>query len=298
MKKTVKLGLVQTTCAKDVRANIEKTKGLIAQAARKGAQIVCTQELFASLYFCQTEDIGNFALAEAVDEKSGIVCELSDLARELKIVLVASLFEKRARGVYHNTAVVLDADGAYLGTYRKMHIPDDPHYYEKFYFTPGDLGYRVFKTRYADIGVLICWDQWYPEAARLTALAGAQIIFYPTAIGWLPKDKKEYGAAQHDAWETIQRSHAIANGCYVASVNRTGFEKSPDGKGGIEFWGQSFVADTYGRIVRKASAKKEDILIVPVDLAKVDETRAYWPFFRDRRINSYGDIVKRVIDGK
>jgi len=296
--KIVKLGLVQTTCTRDVRANIEKTKGLIAQAARKGAQIVCTQELFASLYFCQTEDIGNFALAGTIDEKSGIVRELADLARELEIVLVASLFEKRARGVYHNTAVVIDADGAYLGKYRKMHIPDDPHYYEKFYFTVGDLGYQVFKTRYADIGVLICWDQWYPEAARLTALAGAQIILYPTAIGWLPKDKKEFGAAQHDAWETIQRSHAIANGCYIASVNRTGFEKSPDGKAGIEFWGQSFVADTYGKIMRKASAKKEEILVVPVDLTKIDETRAYWPFFRDRRINSYGDIVKRVIDGK
>jgi N-carbamoylputrescine amidase len=294
----VKLGLVQTACGNDVRANIEKTKGLIAQAARKGAQIVCAQELFASLYFCQTEDIRHFGLAEKIDEESGIVRELADLARDLEIVIVASLFEKRARGVYHNTAVVIDADGAYLGKYRKMHIPDDPHYYEKFYFAAGDLGYKVFKTRYADIGVLICWDQWYPEAARLTALAGAQIIFYPTAIGWLPKDKKEFGAAQHDAWETVQRSHAIANGCYIASVNRTGFEKSPDGKGGIEFWGQSFVADTYGQIVKKACAKKEEILIVPVDLAKIDETRAYWPFFRDRRINSYGEIVKRVIDEK
>ncbi|HRZ87641.1 MAG TPA: carbon-nitrogen hydrolase [bacterium] len=292
----VRIGLIQTSCEGSAPANFEKTARLIRRAARKGAQIVCTQELFTSPYFCQTEDIANFALAERVDETGPTVQALSALARELKVVIVASLFEKRARGVYHNTAAVIDADGKYLGKYRKMHIPDDPHYYEKFYFSEGDLGYKVFRTRYADIGVLICWDQWYPEAARLTALKGAQIIFYPTAIGWLPRDKKEYGGSQHGAWETVQRSHAIANGCYVASVNRVGFEKSSDGEGGIEFWGQSFVADTYGRVVKKGSVSREEILVVPVDLAKIDETRAYWPFFRDRRIATYGDIQKRCID--
>ncbi|MFC2149519.1 carbon-nitrogen hydrolase [Candidatus Auribacterota bacterium] len=296
--KKVKIGLVQMSCSKDVKRNYEKAKGLVRKAAKKGAKIICLQELFSSLYFCQTESVWNFDLAVTIDEKSALVKDLSKLSRTLKIVLIASVFEKRSDGIYHNTAIVFDADGAYLGKYRKMHIPDDPHFYEKFYFTQGDTGYKVFKTKYADIGVLICWDQWYPEAARLTALGGAQIIFYPTAIGWLPSDKKEFGATQHSAWETIQRSHAIANGCFVAAVNRTGVEKSPDGKDGIEFWGQSFISDTYGQIVEKAAVNKEEIIIAELDLAEIDKTRVAWPFFRDRRIDSYSDILKRFNDDK
>jgi N-carbamoylputrescine amidase len=218
------------------------------------------------------------------------------MAKDLKVVIIASLFEKRTEGIYHNTAVVIDADGSYLGKYRKIHIPDDPHFYEKFYFTPGDLGYKTFKTKYADIGVLICWDQWYPEAARLTALSGAKILFYPTAIGWLPSEKEEFGNSQYNAWETIQRSHAVANGCYVVAINRVGYEESPDGNEGIEFWGQSFVSNPYGELLVKGSVDKEENIICEVDLSIIDSVRTTWPFFRDRRIDSYQDITKRFID--
>jgi len=289
---TVKLGLIQTTCSADPDANLKKTLALAGCAAQRGAQIICTQELFRSQYFCQSEDHQNFKLAEPVPgPTTDAFCKL---AKKHKAVVIASLFEKRAAGVYHNTAAIIDADGSLLGRYRKMHIPDDPLYYEKFYFTPGDLGFRSWQTKYGKIGVLICWDQWYPEAARLTALQGAQILFYPTAIGWLPGEKKKYGERQHNSWETIQRSHAIANGCYVAVANRIGHEKLA-GKG-IEFWGQSFVAGTSGEILAKAGAAKEEVLIVPVDLAAVDTTRTHWPFLRDRRIDAYGGLTKRLID--
>ena len=289
---TVKLGLIQTAGSADPDANLKKTLALADRAAQRGAQIICTQELFRSQYFCQSEDHKNFKLAESIPGPStDAFCKL---ARKHKVVVIASLFEKRAAGVYHNTAAIIDADGSLLGIYRKMHIPDDPLYYEKFYFTPGDLGFKAWPTRYGKIGVLICWDQWYPEGARLTALQGAQILFYPTAIGWHPGEKKKYGERQHNSWETIQRSHAIANGCYVAVANRIGHEKLA-GKG-IEFWGQSFVAGTSGEILAKAGAAKEEILIVPVDLAAVDTTRTHWPFLRDRRIDAYGGLTKRLID--
>jgi len=289
---TVKLGLIQTACSPDPDANLKKTLTLAERAARRGAQIICTQELFRSQYFCQREDHRNFKLAEPVPgPTTEAFCKL---AKKHRVVIIAPLFEKRAAGVYHNTAVIIDADGSLLGRYRKMHIPDDPLYYEKFYFTPGDLGFKAWNTRYGKIGVLICWDQWYPEAARLTALQGAQILFYPTAIGWHPREKKKLGERQHDAWETIQRSHAIANGCYVAVVNRIGHEKLA-GRG-MEFWGQSFVAGTSGEILAKAGVTKEEILIVPVDLAQVDDTRTHWPFLRDRRIDVYGGLTKRLID--
>ena len=291
----VKLGLLQTAVSANPGANLRKTVALIERAAKAGAKIICTQELFRSQYFCQSEDHDNFKLAEKIPGPTTDV--LQKLAKKLKVVIIASLFEKRASGVYHNTAAIIDADGSLLGIYRKMHIPDDPLYYEKFYFTPGDLGFKTWKTRYGKIGVLICWDQWYPEAARLTAMQGAEILFYPTAIGWHPGEKKKFGAKQHGAWQTIQRSHAIANGCYVASVNRIGHEIL-DGVGGdgIEFWGQSFVAGTSGEIIAKAGSAKEEILIVPVDLANVDTTRTHWPFLRDRRIDAYGNLTKRFVD--
>ena len=291
----VRIGLIQSACTIEPDANLKKTLALAERAARQGAQIVCTQELFRSQYFCQSEDYRNFRLAENIPgPTTDAFCRL---AKKRNIVIIASLFEKRAAGVYHNTAAVIDADGSLLGIYRKMHIPDDPLYYEKYYFTPGDTGFKAWPTRYGKIGVLICWDQWYPEAARLTALQGAEILFYPTAIGWHPREKKKLGAMQHDAWETIQRSHAVANGCYVAAVNRVGHEKISGVRGdGIEFWGQSFVAGTSGEILGKASADKEEILIVPVDLAKVDNTRTHWPFLRDRRIDAYESLTKRFVD--
>lgn len=291
----VQLGLLQHACTAEPAANRKKTLALAERAAQQGAQIICTQELFTSHYFCQSEDYENFKLAETIPGPS--TAAFQKLAKKYKVVIVASLFEKRTAGLYHNTAAIIDADGTLLGTYRKMHIPDDPLYYEKFYFTPGDLGFRTWQTRYGKIGVLICWDQWYPEGARLTALQGAQILFYPTAIGWHPAEKKANGAKQHGAWELIQRSHAVANGCYVAAVNRIGHEvlKSVGGDG-IEFWGQSFVAGTSGEIISKASVNTEEILITPVDLAHVDQTRTHWPFLRDRRIDAYGDITKRLID--
>jgi N-carbamoylputrescine amidase len=289
--RTVTVGLPQLTNAGSADENLTRTVAAIRRAAAQGAQIVCTQELFLGPYFCQTHDHAQFALAESVP---GPTTEaLQAVAKELSLVIVASVFEKRSGGVYHNTAAVIDADGTYMGKYRKMHIPDDPQYHEKFYFTPGDLGFRVWHTRYATIGVLICWDQWYPEAARLTALQGAEILFYPTAIGWLPPEKEEYGERQAAAWETIQRGHAIANGCYVAAVNRVGTEPGPNG--GLEFWGGSFVADPNGRILAKAGAA-EETLVVPCDLSQVDVVRTHWPFLRDRRIDAYQGITERYLD--
>jgi N-carbamoylputrescine amidase len=291
----VKLGLLQSACGPAPAANLKRTLALVERAARAGAKIICTQELFRSQYFCQSEDHGNFALAEKIPGPStDAFCRL---ARKHGVVIIASLFEKRAAGVYHNTAAIIDADGSLLGSYRKMHIPDDPLYHEKFYFTPGDLGFKVWQTRHAKIGVLICWDQWYPEAARLTALQGAEILFYPTAIGWHPGEKKKHGVQQHGAWETIQRAHAVANGCYVAAANRIGHEVLPGvGGPGIEFWGQSFVAGTAGEIIAKAGSTEEEVLVVPVDLASVDTTRTHWPFLRDRRIDAYGNLTKRFVD--
>ena len=289
----VTLGLLQHACTADPAANLQKTLALAEQAAQRGAKIICTQELFRSQYFCQSEDHANFKLAESIPGPSTEAFQ--KLARQYGVVIVASLFEKRASGLYHNTAAVIDADGSLLGTYRKMHIPDDPLFYEKFYFTPGDTGFRAWQTKYGRIGVLVCWDQWYPEAARLTALQGAELLIYPTAIGWHPGEKAEYGVNQHGAWETIQRGHAVANGCYVAAINRVGHE-TPVGGDGLEFWGQSFVAGTSGQILAKASVEQEEILLVPIDLGKVDVTRTHWPFLRDRRIDAYGDLTKRFID--
>lgn len=289
----VTLGLLQTSCFPTPAENLKKTLALTEKAAKQGAQIICTQELFRSQYFCQSEDHENFKLAESIPGPSTEAFQ--KIAKKHNVVIIASLFEKRAAGVYHNTAAIIDADGSLLGLYRKMHIPDDPLFYEKFYFTPGDLGFKAWPTRYGKIGVLICWDQWYPEGARLTAMQGAEILFYPTAIGWHPGEKKEYGAHQHGAWEIIQRSHAVANGCYVAVTNRIGHE-APIGGEGLEFWGQSFVAGTSGQLLAKASADKEEILIVPVDLAKVDVTRTHWPFLRDRRIDAYEGLTKRLLD--
>ena len=289
----VTLGLLQHACGADPKANLKKTLALTEQAAKKGAKIICTQELFRSQYFCQSEDHANFDLAESIPGPSSAAFQ--KIAKKYGVVIVASLFERRASGLYHNTAVIIDADGSLLGIYRKMHIPDDPLFYEKFYFTPGDTGFRAWQTKFGKIGVLICWDQWYPEGACLTSLQGAEILFYPTAIGWHPKERAEYGDNQHGAWEIIQRSHAVANGCYVAAVNRIGLEQ-PIGGDGLEFWGQSFVAGTSGQILAKASVDQEEILLVPIDLGKVDVTRTHWPFLRDRRIDAYGDLTKRFID--
>jgi N-carbamoylputrescine amidase len=294
--RTVRVGLVQQRVSSDPAANLDRAIEGIRAAAAKGAQVVCLQELFGWYYFCQREDHAFFDLAEPIPGPS--TERLCTIAKELGVVIVASLFEKRAHGLYHNTAAVIDADGSYLGKYRKMHIPDDPQFYEKFYFTPGDLGFRTWETKFGKIGVLICWDQWYPEAARLTALSGAEILFYPTAIGWLPPEKAEYGERQQGAWETIQRSHAVANGVYVCSVNRTGHEVLPDGEAGapgIEFWGGSFIADPNGRILSKAG-QDEEVLVADCDLGAVDTVRTHWPFLRDRRIDAYGEIVKRYID--
>jgi N-carbamoylputrescine amidase len=287
---TTKIGLVQMCCTASAAENMAKAEEGIRDAASNGAEIICLQELFTSLYFCDVELYENFKLAEPVPGPSTDL--MSALAKELGVVIIASLFEKRAQGIYHNTTAVLDADGAYLGKYRKMHIPDDPAYFEKFYFTPGDLGYKVFKTKFATIGVLICWDQWYPEAARLTALAGAEVLFYPTAIGWATSQNEETNTEQYNAWQTIQRSHAIANGVHVVSVNRVGFEQ----EGAMNFWGGSFVSNPFGTLIARASHDKEEVMVVEVDLSKTDSYRTHWPFMRDRRIDSYGDIVKRYID--
>jgi N-carbamoylputrescine amidase len=284
----VRIALIQGRELGSPTADLDYTVARIREAAASGAQIVCTQELFNTPYFCRTQDTEPFDLAEPIP---GVTTELLEaLAGELGIVIIAALFERRASGVYHNTAAVIDADGRYLGKYRKMHIPQDPGFEEKFYFTPGDLGYKVWDTKFGKISVLICWDQWYPEAARLAALAGAEIIFYPTAIGWLPEEKAEFGAAQHTAWEAVQRGHAVANGCYVAAANRTGVE------GEIEFWGQSFVSDFYGQIVGRAPVSEEHILIADCDLKALEDMRRTWPFFRDRRIDTYDGMTSRMID--
>ena len=280
------------SCGLRVEENLQKALSLIGQAAQRGAQIICLQELFRSQYFCQKQDATTFDLSEPIPGPSTEA--LAAAARQHQVVIVGSLFERRDAGVYHNTAIVLDADGSLLGTYRKMHIPDDPLYYEKYYFTPGDQGYRSFDTRYGRIGVLVCWDQWYPEGARLTALQGAKVLFYPTAIGWHPAEKAQYGAAQHDAWRTMQRAHAIANGVYVAAVNRVGHEGPSEG--GLEFWGRSFVSDPFGVVLSEASSQEEEVLVVECDLAHLESVRRNWPFLRDRRIDSYGQIVNRLID--
>jgi N-carbamoylputrescine amidase len=285
---TVTLGLVQSHAYASKAEALERHVALIRQAAERGAQIVCLQELFLTEYFCKGEVVDRFDLAEQIPGPTTEV--LCPLAKELGVVIIASLFEKRGPGLYHNTAAIIDADGSYLGKYRKMHIPEDPGFNEKFYFTPGDLGYRVWDTKFGRIGVLICWDQWYPEAARLTALKGAEILFYPTAIGWLKTEKAELGVAQHCGWETVQRGHAVANGCFVAAVNRVGTEEDS------EFWGQTFVVNPYGQIVAKASEDQEEVLIVPVNTQEVEDFRRIWPFFRDRRIDTYKPLTKRYLD--
>jgi N-carbamoylputrescine amidase len=289
----LKLGLIQMRCSIDPRENVDKAEAMIRTAAAAGANIICLQEIFNTIYFCQTEDHAYFRFAEEIPGPT--TKRLGKVAENLGVVIVVPIFERRAAGLYHNSAAVIDADGSFLGSYRKMHIPDDPLFYEKFYFTPGDLGFRSWKTKFATIGVLICWDQWYPEGARLTALRGAEILFYPTAIGWHPSEKQAHGWRQHSSWETIQRSHAIANGCYVAVPNRTGHE-APAGGDGIEFWGQSFVADPTGEIIAKASVDQEETLVVEIDLAQLELQRTHWPFLRDRRIDAYAEISRRYID--
>ncbi len=289
----LRIGLVQMRMADDPDTNMQRAIEGVREAAAQGAKLVCLPELFRSRYFCQSEDARYFDLAEPIPGPS--TAALEPLVKELGITLIASLFEKRAPGLHHNTAAVIDPSG-YLGKYRKMHIPDDPRYYEKYYFTPGDLGFRVFDSAAGRIGVLVCWDQWYPEAARLTALKGAQVLFYPTAIGWHPEEKDAVGSAQHDAWETAQRAHAIANGCYVIAVNRTGFEPDPAGSGGIEFWGQSFAVGPDGAILVRGPIDREAVLTVDVDLRRIGTQRVGWPFFRDRRIDAYGDLTARFLD--
>ncbi len=314
MERNFHIGIVQMSCSPEPEQNLERAVAHVRDAAGKGAEIICLPELFQTQYFCQREDIALFDLAEPIPGPA--TARLGDLARELKVTIIASLFERRAAGVYHNTAAVLDAEGKLAGIYRKMHIPDDPLYYEKFYFTPGDLGFKTFETNFAKFGTLICWDQWYPEGARLTALQGANVLFYPTAIGWHPDEKARYGEAQYDAWQTIQRAHAIANGVYVAAVNRVGFETgnirgkeapgSParadaardgvvaPGKG-LEFWGGSFIADPFGRVVAQASHDKEEILVAEVDLRRIENVRRNWPFWRDRRVEAYTAITQRFL---
>ncbi|HEV2276171.1 MAG TPA: carbon-nitrogen hydrolase [Acidobacteriaceae bacterium] len=294
-----RVGLVQMSCSPDPDANLEKAAAQVREAARRGAQIVCLPELFRAQYFCQREDVELFDLAEPIPGPS--TGRLAAVAREEGVVVIASLFERRAAGLYHNTAAVIENDGSLVGIYRKMHIPDDPLYYEKFYFTPGDLGFRAFDTRVDRIGALVCWDQWYPEGARITALQGANVLFFPTAIGWHPAEKQQFGTAQYEAWQTIQRGHAIANGVYVAAVNRVGQEHG-DIRGnraagaGLEFWGGSFLADPFGRILAQASHDREEILIGEVDLRHLEDVRRNWPFLRDRRIDSYAPITRRFLD--
>jgi N-carbamoylputrescine amidase len=282
---TVKIGMVQTACSKDIAANMQKTADYTIQAAKAGANIICHQEMYRTQYFCQGQDYEHFKLAETIP---GTSTELfSKIAKEYGVVIIAPLFEKRAEGLYHNTIALIDTDGSISGIYRKMHIPQDPGFDEKFYFTQGDLGFKSFKTKFGNIGTLICWDQWYPEAARLTAMQGADIIFYPTAIGWDANEPKSVQSGQLDAWRTIQRAHAIANGCYVCAVNRVGVE------GDLTFWGSSFVADTNGKMLEVLDSEREQFSIVEIDLAKIDDTRTHWPFFRDRRIDSYSGLTQR-----
>ena len=286
----VKVGIIQMSCEASKASNNLKAIEKIKEAAQKGAQIICLQELFSSLYFCDVESYENFKLAESIPGET--TEKLSELAKQLGVVIIASLFEKRAEGLYHNTTAVMDADGAYLGKYRKMHIPDDPSFYEKFYFTPGDLGYKVFKTKFANIGVLICWDQWYPEAARITSLMGAEMLFYPTAIGWATSQDEATNEEQYNAWQMIQRSHAVANGVPVISVNRVGLEQN----GAMKFWGGSFVSNPFGTLLYKASHENEETAVIDIDTEKSDSYRTHWPFLRDRRIDSYEPITKRYID--
>ncbi len=287
------LGLVQMRCGKEPAANEQRAERLVREAAERGAQVVCLPELFRSRYFCQSEDYEPFELAEPVP---GPTTErFARLAAELNVVVVVSLFERRARGLFHNTVAVLDADGRYLGKYRKMHLPDDPQYYEKFYFTPGDLGVRVFATRFVRVAPLVCWDQWFPEAARIAALKGAELILYPTAIGWHPSEKEQWGATQYECWQLVQRAHAVANGYFVAAVNRTGFEEH--GSGGLEFWGGSFVADPSGRVLAQAPHDDEAVLVVPLRLDEIDQARVHWPFLRDRRVDAYDALLCRFVDG-
>ncbi len=292
MQESFRIGLVQTSCSLDPNENLEKTVWKVREAAARGAQVICLQELFRSQYFCREENAELFALAESIPGPSTET--LGKLARELKVVIVASLFERRAAGLYHNTAAVLGPDGEITGLYRKMHIPDDPLYFEKYYFTPGDLGFGSIATPYGRLGVLVCWDQWYPEGARIAALSGADLLVYPTAIGWHPSEKAQYGAAQLDAWRTIQRAHAIANGIYVAAVNRVGYEGPPEH--GLEFWGNSFVADPFGQVIAQASCDQEEILIAECDPHRMEEVRRNWPFLRDRRIDAYAPILQRWLD--
>ena len=286
----VKVGLVQMSCSSSKEENMQKAIAGIKDAAAKGANIVCLQELFTSLYFCDVEDYENFKLAEKIP--GATTDTLGEVAAACNVVVIASLFEKRTQGIYHNTTAVIDADGKYLGMYRKMHIPDDPAYYEKFYFTPGDLGYKTFDTKFAKIGVLICWDQWYPEASRLTALQGAEILFYPTAIGWATSQDEATNVEQYNAWQTIQRSHAVANGVHVVSVNRVGLEQN----GAMKFWGGSFVSNPFGSLLYKGSHDNEETEVVEIDTDATDRYRTHWPFMRDRRIDSYENITKRFID--
>jgi N-carbamoylputrescine amidase len=289
---TVNVGLIQMSCSRNPEENFEKGMARIRAAAGQGAQVICLPELFRSLYFCQEELHINFALAEPIPGPS--TERIGRLAGELRVVIIASLFERRAPGMYHNTAVVFDADGTLLGKYRKMHVPDDPLYHEKFYFAPGDTGYHAWDTKYGRIGVLVCWDQWFPEAARLAALDGAQVLFYPTAIGWHPSEKAEFGETQHSAWETVQRSHAITNGIFVAAVNRVGHEGPAEG--GLDFWGASFVADPGGKVVARGPHDREEIILVSCDLQEIDTVRTHWPFLRDRRIDSYEGLTERYLD--
>src|SRR5215471_12175194 len=292
--KKFSIGLVQMSSSSDPKSNLDKAVARVEEAARAGAEVICLPELFRSQYFCQKEDVATFDLAEPVPGPS--TDALSKAAKANRVAVIAPVFERRAAGIYHNSAAVIDADGKVLGLYRKMHIPDDPAYYEKFYFTPGDLGFPAFDTRAGKVATLICWDQWYPEGARLSALAGAAVLFYPTAIGWHPHEKAEHGAAQREAWITVQRGHAIANGLYVAAVNRVGHETPEGGGAGIEFWGSSFVADPQGVIVAEASVGREEILVAEIDLARIEDVRRNWPFLRDRRIDAYGGITRRFLD--
>jgi len=292
--KKFNIGLIQISLSKDININLEKAVEWVIKAAKEGAQVICLPELFRSQYFCQTEDIKNFNLAESIPGQS--TSTVSEVAKKYKVSVIVPVFEKRATGLYHNSVVVIDADGNISGTYRKMHIPDDPGYYEKYYFTPGDLGYKNFKTSFGNIGTLICWDQWYTEAARLTSMLGASVIFYPTAIGWHPFEKAEHGKVQYESWLTVQRGHAIANGVYVAAANRVGLEKYSDESAGIEFWGQSFICDPQGIIIAQGSANKEEIIIAEIDPERIEYIRHNWPFLRDRRIDSYQDIIKRFIE--
>jgi N-carbamoylputrescine amidase len=294
MRAKFKVGLVQMSMSADPQANLDKAAARVEEAARKGAEVVCLPELYRSPYFCQREDAALFDLAEPVPGPS--TERLSEVARQAGVAVIVPIFEKRAPGLYHNSAVVLDADGRTAGLYRKMHIPDDPAFYEKFYFAPGDLGFQAIDTRFGKVGTLICWDQWYPEGARLTALRGAAVLFYPTAIGWHPAEKAQQGAAQRDAWRTVQRGHAIANGCYVAAVNRVGHEPGPAGEAGLEFWGTSFLCDPFGVVIAEAATDREEILVGEIDLGRIEEVRRGWPFLRDRRIDAYQGIDKRFLE--